>query len=380
MLKRTIEKYVLPAAAAAAAPAASGAAGTTAAAGGGAAGGGGGAAGGAARAGAAGEVAKGMPKGGAGMDPGSAIRQAGAQTAGFVNAFSSIPDSAGGRYRADLERIKAQRYAGIPPRPGHGSLDVSVGRSFGGNWEPQQPELRPYNVGQMRQRGMDETSDEDLPAIFVRKKGARISGAGRSTSNHLIVGRPREDHNELWSRSWHGNPTHPAYTNMSLVDAFKGGDVDVGHVTKGGRFYSLTDPSGGTSSDLERFKAQRYAAKHPSWSVPFSTKERTSPGLAAHSFASHEGFGGRAAMLLSDLAAGIHERNPSTPLADAVHQAAKDMVAKGVASPDVASFAQHGPSSIGREKFGSASAEYPIHPSLQHPGGDFLGGKPYSGM
>lgn len=231
MLKRTIEKYVLPAAAAAAAPAASGTAGTTAAAGG-AAGGGGGAAGGAARAGAAGEVAKGMPKGGAGMDPGSAIRQAGAQTAGFVNAFSSIPDSAGGRYRADLERVKAQKYA----------------------------------------------------------------------------------------------------------------------------------------------------AKHPSWSVPFSTKERTSPGLAAHSFASHEGFGGRAAMLLSDLAAGIHERSPSTPLADAVHQAAKDMVAKGVASPDVASFAQHGPSSIGREKFGASSAEYPLHPSMQHPGGNSLGGRPSSGM
>jgi hypothetical protein len=44
-------------------------------------------------------------------DPSNVIRKIGGEAAGFVNAFSSVPESAGSRYRADLERIKAQRYA-----------------------------------------------------------------------------------------------------------------------------------------------------------------------------------------------------------------------------------------------------------------------------
>lgn len=109
MISRIVDKYVLPAVAAAAAPAATGA---SAGAGGAA-----GAAGGSSLKKVATETALGSissPSGGSsgGTDPiTKGIRGAGRTAAGAVNALSSIPESAGSRYQADLARLRAQRYA-----------------------------------------------------------------------------------------------------------------------------------------------------------------------------------------------------------------------------------------------------------------------------
>lgn len=125
MLKRIIEQYVAPLAAAAAggasgAGAAGGAAGAAGGSAGGAAGGSAGGSAGGAAGGAAGEAAGGSigsdaiktVAGGKGPDlVTGGIRSAAKTVTTPINILSSIPESAGGRYRADLERIRAQRYA-----------------------------------------------------------------------------------------------------------------------------------------------------------------------------------------------------------------------------------------------------------------------------
>lgn len=132
MLKRIIEQYVAPLAAAAGS-AAGGATGATGAAG----------AAGAAEAGAAGEGKAAMDaakSGGGGSIPnpgdvvGGGIRAAGRAASAPFNVLSAIPQSAGAAYRADLDRLHAERYAGkvkwTPAVAHNESGDVYSGKSF----------------------------------------------------------------------------------------------------------------------------------------------------------------------------------------------------------------------------------------------------------
>jgi hypothetical protein len=124
MISRIVEKYVAPAVAAAAPAVAGGAggggggAGVIGTAGASAAGGGGGGG-----LGKAAEIASALPVGGGseGKEKGKGggddlatkgIRTAGSAAAGGINLLSTIPESAGSRYQADLARLRAQRYAG----------------------------------------------------------------------------------------------------------------------------------------------------------------------------------------------------------------------------------------------------------------------------
>lgn len=78
------------------------------------------------------------------------------------------------------------------------------------------------------------------------------------------------------------------------------------------------------------------AFAHPSWSAGLLGKE-TAPQLAAYSWIdNHLGINGRRTqMLLADIAAEVHARNPSLSVQQAILKAAQEMVQKGVATYDI---------------------------------------------
>jgi hypothetical protein len=87
-------------------------------------------------------------------------------------------------------------------------------------------------------------------------------------------------------------------------------------------------------------KMSRAGAKaafaHPSWSAGILGKE-TAPQLAAYSWIdAHLGINGhRTQMLLADIAAEVHARNPALSIQQAIMKAAQEMVQKGVATYDI---------------------------------------------
>ena len=83
-------------------------------------------------------------------------------------------------------------------------------------------------------------------------------------------------------------------------------------------------------------------AKHASWSEGI-LGDKAAPSAVAYSWIDRNvPVSGRTHMLLADLTAGVHARNPGLSVQQAVLAAAKDMVQKGVATSDLRTFVQQG--------------------------------------
>ena len=83
-------------------------------------------------------------------------------------------------------------------------------------------------------------------------------------------------------------------------------------------------------------------AKHSSWSEGI-LGDKAAPSAVAYSWIDRNvPVSGRTHMLLADLTAGVHARNPSLSVQQAVLAAAKDMVQKGVATSDLRTFVEQG--------------------------------------
>lgn len=83
-------------------------------------------------------------------------------------------------------------------------------------------------------------------------------------------------------------------------------------------------------------------AKHSSWSEGI-LGDKAAPSAVAYSWIDRNvPVSGRTHMLLADLTAGVHARNPSLSVQQAVLSAAKDMVQKGVATSDLRTFVEQG--------------------------------------
>lgn len=230
MLKRIIEQYVAPLAAAAAGGASgAGAAGGAAGAAGGSAGGAAGGSAGGAAGGAAGEAAGGSigsdavktVAGGKGPDlVTEGIRSAAKTVTTPINMLSSIPESAGGRYRADLERIRAQRYAsgnrldlvgGLPK-----DFFLDGGKAYG-DWSPHITKDGPITVYRHPSGSMvaHEAAPDLSHHVFVQhpegstyhfSKDTRPSGGSGREYGHVIE--ESDDDGEEFALQDRGQPRY----------------------------------------------------------------------------------------------------------------------------------------------------------------------------
>jgi hypothetical protein len=83
-------------------------------------------------------------------------------------------------------------------------------------------------------------------------------------------------------------------------------------------------------------------AKHASWSEGI-LGDKAAPSAVAYSWIDRNvPVSGRTHMLLADLTASVHARNPGLSVQQAVLAAAKDMVQKGVATGDIRTFVEQG--------------------------------------
>lgn len=113
------------------------------------------------------------------------------------------------------------------------------------------------------------------------------------------------------------------------------GRVTLTHTS--GQVVSEGNAGFGSISSIRMSRAGAKAAfAHPSWSAGLLGKE-TAPQLAAYSWIdAHLGINGhRTQMLLADIAAEVHARNPALSIQQAIMKAAQEMVQKGVATYDI---------------------------------------------